>query len=62
MITLDVEEYCHSCLDFSPDVTKPERVLQDGELVMSDTIVRCKYRKRCSGMIRYLEQHTKGEK
>lgn len=62
MIKLDVEEYCHKCLDFSPEVTKPERVTdKDGKFVgYSDTIIQCKYRKRCSGIKRYLEHQIKG--
>lgn len=64
MIHVEVENYCQQCLDFTPDVTKPERLYTadcpDG-FVMSDTIVRCEYRKRCAGIKRYLDQQTKGE-
>lgn len=64
MIRVEVEDYCQQCLDFTPDVTKPERLYTidnpDG-FVMSDTIVRCEYRKRCAGIKRYLDQQTKGE-
>lgn len=63
MIKLDVEEYCQQCLDFSPDVTKPERLEFVGydstKTVYSDTIIQCKYRKRCSGITRYLEHQIK---
>ncbi len=61
MIKLDVEGYCQQCLDFSPDVTKPERLTSvDGEFIAySDTIIQCKYRKRCSGITRYLEHQIK---
>lgn len=63
MIRVDVEEYCQSCLDFSPDVTKPERYYAgDKEITFqSDTIIRCEYRKRCAAIKRYLEQQAKGE-
>ena len=66
MIRLEVEEYCQQCLDFAADVTRPERVeLQgtDGTHIFeySDTIVHCKYRKRCSAIKRYLETQAKGE-
>lgn len=63
MIRVEVEDYCHACLDFSPDVTKPERVrgVDGDELFYTDTIVRCEYRKRCSGIRRFLEQQMKGE-
>lgn len=62
MIRLEVEDYCQACLDFEPDVTKPERIrFNHEELIFSDTIVKCEYRKRCAGIRRYLEQQLKGE-
>ena len=62
MIRVEVEEYCQSCLDFEPDVTKPEKVYgDDNAIVLSDTVIRCKYRKRCQGITRYLEHRVKGE-
>jgi hypothetical protein len=62
MIRLEVEGYCHSCLDFNPDVTRAERVYGDkDECSLTDTVVRCVYRKRCAGLMRYLENQTKGE-
>lgn len=62
MIRINVEEYCHQCLDFEADVTKPVRsVNDDGKHVQTDTIVQCKYRKRCNGIRRFLEQQVKGE-
>ena len=58
MIRINVEEYCHQCLDFNPDVIEPTRGYSvDGkQIIQTDTIVQCKYRKRCANMIRYLEQ------
>ena len=56
MIKLVVEPYCQQCLDFSPDVTKPERVCYDG---YTDTIIQCEYRKRCAAIKRFLEQQSK---
>ena len=62
MIRVDVEPYCDKCLDFEPDVTKPERCkLKGAEFVFSDTIIQCKHRKRCAGLVRFLERQTKGE-
>lgn len=52
MIRIDVEGYCHECLDFEADVTKPQRNLETN--TWGDTVVQCKYRKRCSGIRRYL--------
>lgn len=64
MIKVEVEDYCQHCLDFTPDVTKPERLYTidkpDG-FIMSDTIIRCEYRKRCAGIKRYLDQQSRGE-
>lgn len=63
MIRVEVEEYCQQCLDFHPDVTPPERKWSIDEMAMiqTDTIIQCKYRKRCAGIKRYLEQQAKGE-
>lgn len=62
MIKLDIEEYCHHCLDFKPDVIKPQRIrTEDGNTQYTDTVVQCEYRKRCAGIKRYLEQIVKGE-
>ena len=63
MIKIEVEDYCHNCLDFQADVTKPERMYhEDIEVVqIGDTVVRCEYRKRCAGIERHLKQHMKKE-
>lgn len=63
MIRVDVEGYCQQCLDFTPDVIEPKREfsIEVGEVVLTDTIIKCKYRKRCAGIKRYLEQQMKGE-
>lgn len=62
MIRINVEEYCHQCLDFNPDVIPPTRGIDEkGEPVQTDTIIQCKYRKRCANMIRYLEHQAKDE-
>lgn len=60
MIRLEVEGYCQSCLDFTPDVIKPTRVYtDDGKTSQTDTIVRCEYERRCAGIKRYLDQQAK---
>ena len=64
MIKIAVEDYCQQCLDFTPDVTKPERfhsIDNPDSFILSDTVIRCEYRKRCAGIKRYLEQQAKGE-
>lgn len=59
MILVSVEDYCQSCLDFSPDVVKATRT--DDKDVWTDTIIQCEYRKRCSGIKRYLEHQMKNK-
>ena len=62
MIRVDVEDYCQQCLDFNPDVTKPEKLYSgDGDITLGDTVIQCKYRKRCAGIKRYLENQSKSE-
>lgn len=63
MIRVDVEGYCHQCLDFHPDVTPPVKTFSSAsdEPIMTDTVIKCEYRRRCSGIKRYLEQQTKTE-
>jgi hypothetical protein len=62
MIRVDVEEYCNSCLDFSPDVTRAVRMFSDNtHVTQTDTIIQCEYRKRCANIKRYLEQQTREE-
>jgi hypothetical protein len=60
MIVINVEDYCHQCLDFKPDVTAPTRdLLTNGDIRQTDTVIQCVYRKRCAGIKRYLEQQMK---
>lgn len=64
MIKLEVQPYCNLCFDFEPDVTKPERVsicsdFYEQEVLQTDTIVKCKYTKRCENIRRYLKQQLK---
>ena len=62
MIRVEVEDYCQSCMDFSPDVTKPVRSLTEtSNTVQTDTIIRCTHKKRCESIKRYLEQQMKVE-
>ena len=66
MIRLDIQDYCTSCCDFEPDVTKPVKSslatdLNDVIVIQSDTIVRCNHAKRCECIKRYLSQQLKGD-
>lgn len=61
MIQVQVEEYCNDCLDFTADVFAPAKVYTaDGECNIGDTVIKCKYRKRCAAITRFLEQKVKG--
>lgn len=66
MIRLDIQDYCASCCDFEPDVTKPVKssfatALNEVTVVQSDTIIRCTHAKRCECIKRYLNQQLKGD-
>ena len=65
MIKLDVQEYCHDCLDFVADVERGQKCVIDdfasftgSRVYQTDTIVRCKYRNRCKAIKRYLEKEA----
>jgi hypothetical protein len=61
MILVKVEEYCNECLDFNADVIPPSRShSEEGECTVGDTIIKCKYRKRCAAIRRFLEREIKG--
>lgn len=67
-IKLEVREYCANCLDFEPDVTKPERTTvwsiapSSATTVQTDTIVRCRHASRCANLVRYLNRQNKEDK
>lgn len=63
MIRVSVEEYCHQCLDFTADVIPPAKIWseEENDYILGDTIVKCKYGKRCNGIRRFLEHQIKGE-
>lgn len=59
-IKIEVQPYCGHCLEFEPDVVKPLKVTNDdGELILGDTAVRCKYAKRCENIKKYLMRQKK---
>lgn len=59
MIRIDVEEYCHECRDFRADVTIMTRNAERNE--WSDTIIQCENKKKCAGLVRYLEHRIRNE-
>ena len=60
MITLEIENYCQECLDFTPDVEKEKIVIDDffdvERAIHSETTIRCKNRNRCKAIMRYLKK------
>ena len=64
MINLCVEEYCHNCSEFEPEVDQSSMRIGCTVCLMTD--IYCKHRCRCSSMfdymIDYFEKMQKGEK
>lgn len=59
MITIDVAEYCSACMDFDPDVQRPQKAYgMSEEIVISDTVIRCSNRNRCKNIERYLRKRV----
>lgn len=62
MIKIDVDDYCHKCLEFEPDVSKPA-TYRDGNgrihVFAGDTVVRCEHRDRCREIARFFESRSK---
>ena len=57
MITIDVAEYCSACMNFDPDVQRPQKAYRmSEEIVISDTVIRCSNRNRCKNIERYLRK------
>ena len=63
MIELNAKEYCQDCLSFEPDIEPPQKMYAvDGSMMQTNTIIRCKYYRRCESIKRYLEKaNTSGE-
>ena len=60
MITLKVEEYCHECPAFEPDVdTSGWYNPLNQEEMIRETVILCRYRKRCASMMRYLKKQMR---
>lgn len=60
-IKLDIQPYCECCLDFEADVTKPEKLFTLDEIILGNTIVRCKYARRCENIKKYLLRQDRDE-
>ena len=60
MIRLNVEEYCHTCNNFSPTYEQPAVSYGGGqEFFRTDGIVTCEYRKMCLNIARHISKKTK---
>lgn len=61
MIKVEVESYCHNgCRAFEADVEEPTALYSNDsyftDTVTKDTIIRCRNRKLCKQLVRYLER------
>lgn len=57
MIKIEVADYCNECMDFDPDVERPQKLYNFGEeITISDTVIRCINRNRCRNIARYLKK------
>lgn len=57
MITLVVEDYCHTCSGFEPETNK---LFGNNEMLLTE--VTCKYRQQCKNVARFVsEWKAKGE-
>ncbi len=55
MITLEIEEYCQECSDFTPECSRiyVEDLALDRHV---STRVTCEYANRCKQLVRYLKK------
>ncbi len=65
MINLEVQPYCENCTDFDARIEKYKVDLAadgwEGNEHGSETVISCKYRKRCEGIYRYLRKQLNKE-
>ena len=69
MIVLKVEDYCHNCPEFEPDVSKDEQELVEFDMmnrcekrhVLCDTTVTCHHRYRCAAIYEHAAKQVKKE-
>lgn len=60
MIRLYVQNYCHDCPEFDPDVEKDtiysENYLMGERTTHTHTYIYCKHKDRCASMIKFLKK------
>ena len=57
MIFLKVEEFCHNCPAFEPEIEKGEvidSIEHEVERYRTDTVIRCANRKMCKSLQNYI--------
>ena len=67
MITLKVEEYCHNCPEFEPDVDKDEQEMisydmsmrQENRTIYCTTTVTCQHRYKCAAIYEHASKTRK---
>ena len=63
MIRLYVQNYCHDCPEFDPDVEKDtiysENYLMGKRTTHTQTDIYCKHKDRCESMIKFLKEKEK---
>lgn len=59
MIKIEVEDYCHQCLEFEAQVRKPDIIYAGDKhyTTLGDTIVKCEHRERCHAIATELAKH-----
>lgn len=55
MIHLEVEEYCHGCGYFDPDVNR-QSLFSNNICIGTETTVRCNHRNSCKAIYRHLKE------
>ena len=60
MIELKVEDYCQDCPRFEADVQCQQYYSMD--YMTCATTVKCKFRKQCRNIMKYLKEQSKKEK
>ena len=62
MIKLEIEDYCHDCQAFDPEVEGSIVYCTDHEVYhRTHTIVRCKAHKLCKRLVGYLKKQIEKE-
>lgn len=62
MIKIDVQPYCQDCQVFEADVANAHKTINDdGEWDLTDTIIRCRRRNLCAGLVKFFRNQAQKE-